>query len=376
MTAIDQELVDAVARYAKEALAPHLDAWEAAHGIPTEVRDSLADMGLFGMLGAESTGGLDLNFPTFIRIVEELGRYAGGISTILHVHNLGVSLLRQQFPDQHLQMQAEAVSGKRIMAFALSEPQAGSDTSSLTTRAHKDGDNWFINGTKHFITNGAICGAIVVVAVTDAQAGKDGVSAFVVPAENPGYSVIGTEKKLGQNVSDTCQVAFEDCRVPADALIGKEGSAYKVIMSELSTGRVSIAAQSVGFAQAALDLAQDYAQERRAFGKRIIDHQALAFRLADMAMQVDVARAYTHKAADMVEAGVPCAKEASIAKLFASEMAEKVCSDAIHVLGGAGYVEESGAARLYRDVRVCQIYEGTNDMQRMIIARCLGSVGM
>jgi alkylation response protein AidB-like acyl-CoA dehydrogenase len=262
-------------------------------------------------------------------------------------------------------------TGEHIGAFALTEPQAGSDASSLHTRARRDGDDYILNGAKQFITSGRSGQVVIVFAVTDPDAGKRGISAFIVPTDTPGYKVLRVEDKLGQHASDTCQIAFEDMRIPAAYRLGAEGEGYKIALSNLEGGRIGIASQSVGMARAAYECARDYARDRQAFGKPIMEHQAVAFRLADMATQIHAARQMVLHAAALREAGRPALTEASMAKLFASEMAEKVCSAAIQTLGGYGYLKDFPVERIYRDVRVCQIYEGTSDIQRLVIARAL-----
>jgi hypothetical protein len=256
-------------------------------------------------------------------------------------------------------------------AFALTEPQAGSDASSLKTRARLEGDHYVLNGCKQFITSGQNAGIVIVFAVTDPAAGKRGISAFIVPTDSPGYTVARVEDKLGQHASDTCQILFEDVKVPVANRLGEEGEGYRIALANLEGGRVGIASQSVGMARAAFEAARDYARERESFGKTLIEHQAVAFRLADMATQIAVARQMVHYAAALRDSGKPALVEASMAKLFASEMAEKVCSAALQTLGGYGYLSDFPLERIYRDVRVCQIYEGTSDIQRMVISRNL-----
>jgi alkylation response protein AidB-like acyl-CoA dehydrogenase len=261
--------------------------------------------------------------------------------------------------------------GKMIGAFALTEPQAGSDASNIKTRARREGNRYILSGTKQFITSGRLAGVTLTFAATDPEAGKRGISAFLVPTDSKGYIVANVEKKLGQRASDTCQILYDDVEVTPDLLLGREGEGYRIALANLESGRIGIAAQSVGMARAALDAALPYAKERTAFGQPIIEHQAVAFRLADMATRIEVARQMVHHAALLKDAGQPCLKEASMAKLFASEMAERVCSDAIQIHGGYGYLADFPVERIYRDVRVCQIYEGTSDVQRMVISRAL-----
>ncbi|MNZ76500.1 Acyl-CoA dehydrogenase [compost metagenome] len=272
---------------------------------------------------------------------------------------------------QKRQFLVPLASGEMLGAFALTEPQAGSDASALKTRARRDGDHYVLNGSKQFITSGKHAGVVIVFAVTDPAAGKNGISAFIVPTDTPGYRVVRVEDKLGQHASDTCQIAFDDVRIPASYRLGEEGQGYRIALANLEGGRIGIAAQSVGMARAAFEYARDYANERETFGKPIIQHQAVGFRLADMATEIHAARQMVHFAANLRESGQPCLVEASMAKLFASEMAERVCSAAIQTLGGYGYLSDYPVERIYRDVRVCQIYEGTSDVQRLVIARDL-----
>ena len=376
MQDLNIEIIEAVDRFARERIAPNIATWDEAGAAPREVLEEMANMGLFGLLAGAEVGGLALDFPSFIRIIERLAYHGGGLSTLLHVHNFTMETMAAMAPGANQALLSEMASGQRIGAFCLSEPHAGSDASAIRTRAVWDGDDWVLNGTKCWVSNGRIAGLAMVVARTDPDAGKKGFSMFAVPTETPGWTVVGVERKLGQKVSDTATIALDDLRVPASALVGEEGAAYRVILSGLSDGRISIAAQAIGFAQAAYDLALNHARERRAFDKKIIDHQALAFRLADMATSLEVARTHVEKVAGMVQRGVPSGVEASMTKLFATRIAEQVCTDAIQIFGGAGFVEDTGVARFYRDQRVCQIYEGTNDMQRIVIARSLGSRGM
>ena len=299
----------------------------------------------------------------------------GAVSTVMSVNNSPccAALLKEGTDVQKETFLVPLAKGEKIGAFCLTEPQAGSDASALKTRARKDGDHYIINGTKQFITSGRIGGVALVFAVTDPEAGKRGISCFIVPTDSEGYRVVSVENKLGQKASDTCQIAFEDVRVPAVNMLGAEGAGYKIALANLETGRIGIAAQSVGMASAALAHAVTYAKERVAFDKAIIEHQAVGFRLADMATKVEVARQMVLHAASLKDAGLPCLTEASMAKLFASEMAEEVCSGAIQTLGGNGYIADYPVEKIYRDVRVCQIYEGTSDIQKLVIARNLAA---
>ncbi|MBJ7415750.1 MAG: acyl-CoA dehydrogenase family protein, partial [Niveispirillum sp.] len=305
--------------------------------------------------------------------IEEIAAGDGAISTIMSVHNsVGCApILKFGNAEQKERYLRAMASGRMLGAFCLTEPQAGSDASALKTRAVKDGDHYVLNGAKQFITNGQNAGVALVFAVTDPAAGKKGISAFLVPTDNPGYKVARLEHKLGQRSSDTAQILLEDARVPASSMLGNPGEGYRIALANLEGGRIGIAAQAVGMAQAAFEAARDYARDRTSMGVAIIDHQAVSFRLADMATRIEAARQLVLHAASLRGAGQACLKEASMAKLFASEMAERVCSDAIQTFGGYGYVEDFPVERIYRDVRVCQIYEGTSDIQRLVIARNL-----
>ncbi|MCT8167251.1 MULTISPECIES: acyl-CoA dehydrogenase [unclassified Pseudomonas] len=368
-----QQIADAVRDFAQERLKPFAEQWDKEHRFPTQAIQEMAELGLFGMLVPEQWGGSDTGYVAYAMALEEIAAGDGACSTIMSVHNsVGcVPILRFGNEQQKTQFLTPLASGAMLGAFALTEPQAGSDASSLKTRARRDGDEYVLNGSKQFITSGLNAGVVIVFAVTDPQAGKRGISAFIVPTDSPGYQVARIEDKLGQHASDTCQIVFDDVRVPVANRLGEEGEGYKIALANLEGGRIGIASQAVGMARAAFEVARDYAHERRSFGKPLIEHQAVAFRLADMATRIAVARQMVLHAAALRDAGRPALVEASMAKLFASEMAEKVCSDALQTLGGYGYLSDFPLERIYRDVRVCQIYEGTSDIQRMVIARNL-----
>lgn len=368
-----QQIADAVRAFAQERLKPFAEQWDKQHRFPREAIEEMAEMGLFGMLVPEQWGGSDTGYVAYAMALEEIAAGDGACSTIMSVHNsVGcVPILRFGSEQQKAQFLAPLASGAMLGAFALTEPQAGSDASSLKTRARLDGDHYVLNGSKQFITSGQNAGVVIVFAVTDPDAGKRGISAFIVPTDSPGYQVARVEDKLGQHASDTCQIVFDNVRVPVANRLGAEGEGYKIALANLEGGRIGIAAQAVGMARAAFEVARDYANERQSFGKALIEHQAVAFRLADMATKIAVARQMVLHAAALRDAGRPALVEASMAKLFASEMAEKVCSDALQTLGGYGYLSDFPLERIYRDVRVCQIYEGTSDIQRMVIARNL-----
>lgn len=368
-----QQIADAVRAFAQERLKPFAQQWDKEHRFPKEAVAEMAELGLFGMLVPEQWGGSDTGYVAYAMALEEIAAGDGACSTIMSVHNsVGcVPILRFGSEQQKAQFLTPLASGEMLGAFALTEPQAGSDASSLKTRARLEGDHYVLSGSKQFITSGQHAGVVIVFAVTDPAAGKRGISAFLVPTDSPGYQVARVEDKLGQHASDTCQIVFDNVRIPVANRLGEEGEGYKIALANLEGGRIGIASQAVGMARAAFEVARDYANERHSFGKRLIDHQAVAFRLADMATQVAVARQMVLHAAALRDAGHPALVQASMAKLFASEMAEKVCSDALQTLGGYGYLSDFPLERIYRDVRVCQIYEGTSDIQRMVIARNL-----
>ncbi|HDS0920926.1 TPA: acyl-CoA dehydrogenase [Pseudomonas putida] len=368
-----QQIADAVRAFAQERLKPFAEQWDKEHRFPKEAIEEMAELGLFGMLVPEQWGGSDTGYVAYAMALEEIAAGDGACSTIMSVHNsVGcVPILRFGSEQQKAQFLTPLATGAMLGAFALTEPQAGSDASSLKARARLDGDHYVLNGSKQFITSGQNAGVVIVFAVTDPEAGKRGISAFIVPTDSPGYQVARVEDKLGQHASDTCQIVFDNVRVPVANRLGAEGEGYKIALANLEGGRIGIASQAVGMARAAFEVARDYANERQSFGKALIEHQAVAFRLADMATKIAVARQMVLHAAALRDAGRPALVEASMAKLFASEMAEKVCSDALQTLGGYGYLSDFPLERIYRDVRVCQIYEGTSDIQRMVIARNL-----
>lgn len=373
LSELQQQIRDMARSFARERLAPGVAARDREHRFPKEELQEMGALGLLGMLVPEEYGGSDTGVLAYAAAVEEIAAGDGPCSTIMSVHSsVGcVPILKFGTEEQKQRFLPKLASGEWIGGFALTEPQAGSDASNLKTRARRDGDHYVIDGAKQFITSGKNGQVVIVFAVTDPDAGKKGITAFIVPTDTPGYEVIRVEEKLGLNASDTCQIAFNDMRVPAELRLGEEGEGYRIALANLEGGRIGIAAQSVGMAQAAFEAARDYARERKAFGKAIFDHQAVAFRLSDMATQIEAARQLVWHAASLREAGMPCLSEASMAKLFASEMAERVCSDAIQIHGGYGYMTDYPVERIYRDVRICQIYEGTSDVQRLVIARNL-----
>jgi butyryl-CoA dehydrogenase len=373
----EQALIRDTARsFAREQVLPHVRAWEAAGEIPRPLLAEMGKLGFMGMTVPTEWGGAGADMMSYVLALEEIAAADGGLSTVMSVNNSPdcAALLTYGSPEQKEKWLKPLAKGEILGAFCLTEPQAGSDASNLKTRAVKKGNGWVLNGTKQFITSGRTADIALVFAVTDPNSSKRGISCFIVPTRTPGYRVASVEKKLGQKSSDTCQIAFEDCTVGADALLGEEGDGYRVALANLSVGRIGIAAQSVGMARAAFELARAYAGEREAFGTKIINHQAVQFRLADMATKVTVARQMVLHAAALKDAGWPCLTEAAMAKLYASEMAEEVCSAAIQIHGGYGYVADYLAEKIWRDVRVCQIYEGTSDVQRILIGRGLAAL--
>jgi alkylation response protein AidB-like acyl-CoA dehydrogenase len=370
----DQEAIrDAVRDISQAELWPNAPQWDREHSFPKAAHQGLAELGAYGICVPEEDGGAGLDYLTLALVLEEIAAGDGGTSTAISVTNCPVNaiLLRYGNAQQKKQWLEPLAQGRMLGAFCLTEPQAGSDASSLRTTARKDGDGWVIDGVKQFITSGQNGQVAIVIAVTDKGAGKRGMSAFLVPTDAPGYTVARLEDKLGQHSSDTAQINFDACRIPADNLIGAEGEGYKIALGGLEGGRIGIAAQSVGMARSAFDVAVAYAKERQAFGGSIFEQQAVGFRLADCATQLEAARQLIWHAASLRDAGRPCLKEAAMAKLFASEMAERVCSAAIQTLGGYGYVNDFPLERIYRDVRVCQIYEGTSDIQKLLIQRSI-----
>jgi butyryl-CoA dehydrogenase len=364
---------DAVRGYVQDNIAPHAAAWDKTHHFPKDELRGLAALGCYGVAVPTEWDGAGLDYLALAIILEEIAAGDGATSTVVSVNNCPVcSILMAWASDgQKAQWLKPLARGEMLGAFCLTEPHVGSQADGLKTTAVKDGDAYVLNGVKQFITSGKNGDVAIVMAVTDKAAGKKGISAFIVPTSTPGYTVARIEDKLGQHASDTAQVIFEGCRVPLANLLGQEGQGLKIALSGLEGGRIGIASQSVGMARAAFEAALKYSKERVAFGKPIFEHQAVQFRLADMATQIEAARQLIHHAASLKDAGVPCLKEAAMAKLFASEMAERVCSAAIQVFGGYGYVSDFPVERIYRDVRVCQIYEGTSDVQKILIGRAL-----
>ncbi len=368
-----EQIRDAVRAFAQGELAPHAARWDREHEFPRAALLGLGELGALGIVVPEAWGGAGLDYVSLAVALEEIAAGDGATSTIVSVQNSVVCGPLNAFgtdaqKEKYLKPLAR---GERFGCFCLTEPQAGSDAAAIATRATRDGDHWVLDGVKQFITTGKNADVAIVFAVTDKARGKKGISGFVVDTATPGFVVARIEEKLGQRASDTAQIVFENCRVPAANLLGREGDGYRIALSNLEGGRIGIAAQAVGMARSAFDAALAFARERVAFGKPVAEHQAVSFKLADMATQIEAARQLVWHAAALRDAGLPCLKEASMAKLFASEMAERVCSDAIQIHGGYGYVADFPVERIYRDVRVCQIYEGTSEIQRLVIGRAL-----
>ena len=370
---LQQQIRDLARDFAREQLAPGAAARDREHRFPREELSEMGELGLLGMLVPEEYGGSNTGTLAYAAALEEIAAGDGPCSTIMSVHSsvACVPILKFGTEEQKQRFLPKLASGEWIGGFALTEPQAGSEASNLRSRARLDGDHYVLDGAKQFITSGKNGQMIIVFAVTDPDAGKKGITAFIVPTDTPGYEVVRVEEKLGLHSTDTCQIAFSSMRIPAELRLGAEGEGYRIALANLEGGRIGIGAQAVGMARAAFEAARDYARERTAFGKAIIEHQAVSFRLADMATQIEAARQLVFHAAALRDNGLPCLSEASMAKLFASEMAERVCSDAIQIHGGYGYMADYPVERIYRDVRICQIYEGTSDVQRMVIARNL-----
>ena len=364
---------DAVRTFVAEQVTPHAARWDREREFPAHALSGLAALGCYGVAVPEALGGAGLNYTALAVILEEIAAGDGATSTVVSVNNCPVCSILMAYANEAQQQQwlAPLARGDMLGAFCLTEPHVGSDASALRTTARRDGNDYVIDGVKQFITSGKHADVAIVMAVTDAAAGKRGISALLVPTRTPGYRVARLEDKVGQHASDTAQIALEGCRIPAANLLGEEGQGYKIALSGLEGGRIGIASQSLGMARAAFEAALRYAKEREAFGGAIFNHQAVQFRLADMATSIEAARQLILHAAALKDAGQPCLKEAAMAKLFASEMAERVCSDAIQIHGGYGYVSDFPVERIWRDVRVCQIYEGTSDIQKILIGRAL-----
>jgi butyryl-CoA dehydrogenase len=373
MIAPDPLIVDMGRRLAAERLAPHAAAREKAGAIEPEIIAALGELGILGATTPAEWDGSELDPVTYALLLEEIAAGDGSVSTLVSVHNSPTCEVLAQYgtPAQKDRWLRHLATGRDVGSFGLTEPQAGSDASNLRTRAVRRGDRYIINGSKQFISNASLSGSLVFFAVTDPAAGKRGLSCFIVEKATPGYKVLRKEEKLGQKASDTCALAFEDMEVPEDQRIGAEGEGYRIALSTLESGRIGIASQAVGMARAALEIAIGYARDRQAFGHPIIEHQAVAFRLVDAKTRLLAARQLTLHAARLKAEGANALEAACMAKLFASEAAEAVCTAAIQTLGGYGYLADFQVERIYRDVRVCQIYEGTSDVQKIILQRTL-----
>ena len=370
-----EQIRDAMRAFAQERLAPYAAEWDRNKTFPAEALRALGELGAMGVCVPEEWGGAGMDYMSLVLMLEEIAAGDGATSTIVSVQNSLACGIPARYGSeaQKEQWLKPLARGEKLGCFCLTEPHTGSDAAAIRTRADRDGDDFVLNGVKQYITSGANAAVAIVFAVTDKAAGKKGISCFLVPTATPGYRVARIENKMGQHASDTAQILFEDCRVPASALLGREGEGYRIALSNLEAGRIGIAAQSVGMARAAYEAAVAYAKQRITFGQPIIEHQAVNFRLADMATQLDAARLMVWRAAMLKDAGRPCLTEASMAKMFASEMAEQVCSAAIQIHGGCGYTDETPVERIYRDVRITQIYEGANDIQRLVIGRSIAA---
>jgi alkylation response protein AidB-like acyl-CoA dehydrogenase len=362
---------DGARAFAAKRLAPFAAERERSGVFPREAMTELGAVGLLGMMLPEAWGGSGADHVSYALALEEIAVGDGGLAGAMSVHNsvVGAPIATFGTEDQKARFLKKIALGELLGAFCLTEPQAGSDASNLKTRARRDGNGYVIDGTKQFVTMGASADMAIVFAVTDPDAGKRGISAFIVPTKTPGFEVARIEDKLGQRHVDAAQLRFEGVRVDGGLRLGAEGEGYRIALANLEGGRIGIASQALGIARAAYEATLAYTQERESFGVKLAGHQAVAFKLADMAMEIEAARQLIHHAAALRDAGQPCLKEAAMAKLFASEMAERVCSAAIQLHGGYGYLEDFPVARYYRDVRVCQIYEGASEIQRLIIGR-------
>lgn len=368
----EQVMVQTLARdFAKQQIAPFAAEWDKTALFPKVALQTMGQLGLMGMLVPNEWDGAGVDYLAYCLAIEEIAACDGACSTIMAVHNsMGcLPILNFGSETQKQEFLKPMARGESLAAFCLTEPQAGSDAAALKSRAEKQGNYYIINGVKQFITSGKNANIAIVIAQTDPQLGKKGLSAFIVPTSTPGYMVARVESKMGQHASDTAQIVFENLKIPAELRLGEEGEGYKIALSHLAGGRMGIAAQAVGMARHALEVATEYAQQRQTFGKKIMDHQAVAFRLADMATELHAARLMTWHAARLRDADLPCLKETAMAKLFATEAAEKICSAALQILGGYGYLKDFPVEQIYRDVRVTSIYEGTSDIQRLLISR-------
>jgi alkylation response protein AidB-like acyl-CoA dehydrogenase len=373
LTDTQEQIRDSVRSFAQAEIAPLAFEWEQAGAYPRAVFRQLADLGLMGMTAPEECGGAGADYVSYALALMELAAADGGLSTVVSVHNAPViaALLHEASEAQREVWLPQLCSAGVIGAFALTEAGAGTDAAAIRTRARMDGGHYVLNGSKQFITSGRLADLVLTFGITDPTAGKKGLTAFLVPTARPGYGIAKVESKLGQRASDTCSLTFDELRIEPELRLGAEGDGYRIALSNLEVGRIGIAAQSIGMAQSALAIAVAYAKERVSFGHSIRTHQAVGHRLADLAASLEAARQLVLHAAALKDAGRPCLSEACMAKLVASETAERVCSGSLQTLGGYGYLEDYRIAKIYRDVRVCQIYEGTSDVQRLVIARHL-----
>ena len=375
----EQRMIRDMARdFARREIAPQAQAWEKAGWIDDGLVAQMGELGLLGMVVPEEWGGSYIDYVAYALAVEEISAGDGATGALMSIHNsVGCGpLLNYGSQAQKETWLPDLASGRAIGCFCLTEPQAGSEAHNLRTRAELQGEHWVLNGAKQFVSNGKRAKLAIVFAVTDAELGKKGLSAFLVPTDTPGFTVERSEHKMGLRASDTCAVTLDNCRIPVANLLGERGKGLSIALSNLEGGRIGIAAQALGIARAAFEAALGYARERVQFGKPIIEHQSIANMLADMHTRLNAARLMTLHAARLKSAGLPCLSEASQAKLFASEIAEQVCSSAVQIHGGYGYLEDYPVERYYRDVRITQIYEGTSEIQRMLIARELASYSL
>ena len=366
---------DTARQFAQRELVPGAAARDREGRFPAEAFARMGDLGLLGMMVPEEFGGAGTDCVSYYLALMEIAAADGAASTAFQVHNslACMPILKFGTAEQKERFLRPLATGRQLGAFCLTEPEAGSDAAAIKTRARRAGNKFVLNGVKQFITSGRSADVAVVFVVTDPAAGKKGISAFIVPTATPGYTVARVEHTMGQRSTDHCQIVFDDCEVAPDQMLGQEGEGLSIALANLEGGRIGVAAQSVGMARAAYEAALAYAKDRRTFGKPIIEHQAISFRLADMATALHAAELMVLRAATLRDAAEPCLKEASMAKLFASEAADKVCSAAIQIHGGYGYLSDFPVERIYRDVRVCSIYEGTSDIQRLVIGRQLAA---
>ena len=373
LTAEQVLIRDTARRFATEHMAPYIRAWEEQQSTPRTLFQDMAKLGFMGMTADPEFGGGGLDFVSYALVIEELAAIDGGICNVMSANNSPVAAALDEYgtPQQKQDYLRRITSGEWLSSIHLTEPHTGSDAAAIRTRAVKDGDDFVINGNKAFITAGSSADLAMIVTVTDPDLGKRGITTFITPTNNPGYQVVRKESKLGHRTVDTCEVRFDQMRVPASDMLGERGHGLRIALANLSLGRIGVAAQATGGARAAFEAAKNYAHMRETFGKKINQHQSIAFKLAEMATQIEAARQLYLHAADMHDQGLDCAKEASMAKLFASEMAERVVSEAIQIHGGYGYLTDYGIEKIYRDVRVYQIYEGTSEVQKIMISRLL-----